>query len=125
MFTSGPDRPTVDPTKVVVEKGTVSYCDNQTSYGKFLEGKFSGDFRMRHVAEFGIGTNPLAEDVGSMIEGEKIQGTVHVALGDDKAMGGDNEATEHWDHVLTDVTLKARLRNGHEKALIDAGELLL
>jgi leucyl aminopeptidase (aminopeptidase T) len=126
VFRSGPDRPVVEPTEVVVERGKVSYCPRETPYSRFLEAKFDRDYKMRHVAELGIGTNPLARDVGSMIEGEKIQGTAHVALGDDKAMGGDNEATEHWDHVLEHVSVGAEMKGGGSTVqLIENGRLLV
>ncbi len=60
-----------------------------------------------------------------MIEGEKICGTVHVALGDDSSIGGDNEATEHLDHIIVDCCLKAKLRDGSSMTLIRDGELLV
>lgn len=112
VFTSGPERPQVAATVAVVENGRVAYFRNETEYSNVLEQKFQRDFHFRHIAELGIGTNPLARDVSSMIEGEKIQGTVHVALGDDLSMGGENEAAEHWDHILVNVTLEGRGRNG-------------
>lgn len=125
VFTSGPDKPSVEPTEVIVNKGKVSFCENDTAYAKFLDSKFQADFRMRHVAELGIGTNPRARDVGSMIEGEKIQGTVHIALGDDITMGGSNQATEHWDHVMPGVTLSAELTDKRQVLIIEDGELLI
>ena len=80
---------------------------------------------MRHLAEIGIGTNPLAQDVSSMIEGEKIEGTVHVAFGDDSSIGGTTEATEHLDHVIVNPTLVASLRNGSVVKIVDDGRLNL
>jgi len=124
VFTSGPERPEVAATVAIVENGQVAYFKNDTEYSRLLEERFQRDFYFRHVAELGIGTNPLARDVGSMIEGEKIQGTVHVALGDDKSMGGDIEASEHWDHILVGVSLTGTLRTGGQTVFIKDGSLL-
>jgi aminopeptidase len=125
VFTSGPERPKVEPTAAVVENGKVAFFRETTDYSQILDERFHQDFRFRHVAELGIGTNPQARDVSSMIEGEKIQGTVHIALGDDKSMGGSNEATEHWDHILVDVTLEGAQNDGETITFIRNGRLLI
>ena len=50
------------------------------------------------IAELGIGTNPNARPTGGMIiVDEKLLGTVHIAIGQNKLYGGRNEATIHWD----------------------------
>ncbi|MFH1473767.1 MAG: aminopeptidase [Candidatus Aenigmatarchaeota archaeon] len=50
------------------------------------------------IAELGIGTNPNAKPTGGMtIVDEKIKGTIHIAIGDNKGFGGKNDATMHWD----------------------------
>lgn len=54
------------------------------------------------IAELGIGTNPNARPTGGMIiVDEKILGTIHVAIGQNKLYGGVNEATIHWDFFKT------------------------
>lgn len=125
VFSSAPGLANIEPTQVLIESGKVSCFKMETEYSRFLDAKFQHDFCMRHVAEFGIGTNPRASDPGSLTEGEKIRGTVHVALGDDSTIGGRNEAIEHLDHVIRDVTLEARLKSGESRMIIQAGNLLL
>jgi len=50
------------------------------------------------IAELGIGTNPKAKITGGMIiVDEKVRGTIHIAIGDNKLFGGRNDATIHWD----------------------------
>jgi len=50
------------------------------------------------IAELGIGTNPNARPTGGMIiVDEKLLGTIHMAIGQNKLYGGRNEATIHWD----------------------------
>ncbi len=54
------------------------------------------------IAELGIGTNPNARPTGGMIiVDEKILGTIHIAIGQNKLFGGVNEATIHWDFFKT------------------------
>lgn len=58
------------------------------------------------VAELGIGTNPRARITGGMIiVDEKVRGTIHMAIGNNKHFGGKNEATIHWD-FFKDMTKK-------------------
>ncbi|MFQ3319797.1 MAG: leucyl aminopeptidase (aminopeptidase T) [Natronomonas sp.] len=59
-----------------------------------------------NLAELGIGTNISVTDlVGSVLLDEKAGGTVHIALGDDAGIGGDNEAPIHMDGILREPTV--------------------
>lgn len=61
-----------------------------------------------NLAELGIGTNVAVTDlVGSVLLDEKAAGTVHVALGDDASIGGDNEAPIHLDGIIRKPTVYA------------------
>ena len=61
-----------------------------------------------NLAELGIGTNVGVTDlVGSVLLDEKVAGTVHVAIGDDHAIGGDVEAPIHLDGIITEPTVYA------------------
>ena len=55
----------------------------------------------RNCAELGIGTNPNAVRTDNILEAEKIRGTIHIAIGDSKHMGGLTESDLHEDFVLT------------------------
>jgi leucyl aminopeptidase (aminopeptidase T) len=59
----------------------------------------------RNIAELGIGTNDKARLVGSTLEDEKVLGTVHIALGDNKSMGGNVSVASHLDLILKAPTL--------------------
>ena len=65
----------------------------------------------RNLAELGIGTNPKARSVESTLEGEKIKGTVHIAIGDNAHIGGVVEADLHQDFILwkPDLLLDGRV----------------
>ncbi|WP_135305731.1 aminopeptidase [Haloarcula amylovorans] len=61
-----------------------------------------------NLAELGIGTNvAVTELVGSVLLDEKAGGTVHIAIGDDHAIGGDTHAPIHLDGILTEPTVYA------------------
>lgn len=61
-----------------------------------------------NLAELGIGANlGVTELVGSVLLDEKAAGTVHLAIGDDHAIGGDVEAPLHLDGILMDPTVYA------------------
>ncbi|WP_147539322.1 aminopeptidase [Anaerotruncus rubiinfantis] len=57
------------------------------------------------VAEFGVGLNPNAHLCGVMLEDEGVFGSVHVAIGTNIALGGDNVSPIHYDFIVTDVTI--------------------
>jgi leucyl aminopeptidase (aminopeptidase T) len=59
----------------------------------------------RNIAELGIGTNHKAMIVGNVLEDEKVMGTIHMALGDNKSMGGNVSVQSHLDGILLKPTL--------------------
>ena len=54
----------------------------------------------RTVAEFGIGTNDRAILSGLILEDEKVMGTIHIAFGDNKSMGGSVRVASHLDGLV-------------------------
>jgi 2,5-dihydroxypyridine 5,6-dioxygenase len=60
----------------------------------------SGDDRMWSIAEVSIGLNPRSRPGGSALELEGIVGGAHVAVGNNIAYGGSNDARSHIDCVL-------------------------
>ena len=59
-----------------------------------------------NLAELGIGTNDKAIICGSVLEDEKVLGTVHMAIGDYKSMGGEVSVQSHLDGILSKPTLE-------------------
>ncbi len=73
-----------------------------------------------HTAELGIGTNDAAKIIGNILEDEKVQGTVHIALGNNMSMGGTFDVPIHLDGIIKDPTLEL-----DGKVIMDAGKLLV
>jgi leucyl aminopeptidase (aminopeptidase T) len=59
----------------------------------------------RTVAEFGIGTNDRAILTGVILEDEKVMGTIHIAFGDNKSMGGSVRVASHLDGLIKSPTV--------------------
>ena len=74
----------------------------------------------RAIAELGVGTNEKALVVGNILEDEKVLGTVHVAIGNNRSMGGIVDVPVHIDGIIMAPTLEIDGRK-----IMEAGELLL
>jgi len=60
----------------------------------------------RNIAEFGIGTNYKAKLTGRILEDEKVMGTIHIAFGDNKSMGGVVSVPSHLDGLIKNPTVE-------------------
>jgi aminopeptidase len=67
----------------------------------FLLATLDTDAGARRLGELGIGCNPgITRAMGNLLFDEKIDGTVHLALGGSYTfLGGTNESAIHWDMV--------------------------
>lgn len=67
--------------------------------------------RYRNIAEFSFGTNPKARMSGVTLEDEKVSGTVHIALGNNKSYGGAVDVPFHVDCIIKkpDVFVNGKL----------------
>lgn len=59
------------------------------------------------IAEFAIGLNPRARFINDILVDEKVLGTIHIAIGNNKgpAYGGRNSSSIHWDLIMTKPTV--------------------
>ncbi len=71
-----------------------------------------------NIAELGIGTNDKAVITGNVLEDEKALGTVHIALGDNKSMGGNIGVPSHLDGVIKEPTVSV-----DGKVIMEKGQL--
>jgi leucyl aminopeptidase (aminopeptidase T) len=74
----------------------------------------------RNVAEFGIGTNDRAKLTGVILEDEKVMGTIHIAFGDNKSMGGSIRVASHLDGLVKSPTVWF-----DDTMIMDQGRLLV
>jgi aminopeptidase len=63
------------------------------------------DENAKGIAELGVGTNRVAKLMGSILVDEKVFGTVHVAIGNNRFFGGQQYSNIHLDGVLLEPTL--------------------
>jgi len=72
------------------------------------------------IAEFAIGLNPKAQFINDILVDEKVLGTIHMAIGDNKgpAYGGKNNSSIHWDLIMTHPTVTV-----DEKTIMKDGKL--
>jgi len=93
---------------VAVEDGSVTDIDDDAVREEVETAAEEVGDAAYNLAELGIGSNvAVTELVGSVLLDEKAGGTVHIAIGDDHAIGGDVEAPLHLDGILREPTVYA------------------
>ncbi|NPV69545.1 MAG: aminopeptidase [Firmicutes bacterium] len=104
------------PLLVSIQRGTAS---SFSGWGARELERMLATPDARNVAELGIGTNDRARLTGTVLEDEKIYGSVHIAFGDNSTFGGTVKAGIHIDCIMLrpDLYLDDRL-------VIRAGEFV-
>jgi aminopeptidase len=84
------------------------------------------ELRTYNVAELGIGCNPeITKAIGYILTDEKINGSVHVAFGSNKMMGGTSVSQIHWDFVTAPkVNITIEFNDGTKKKIMEQGHRL-
>ncbi len=93
------------PFSMDVKNGNVCSISNHTcaSHLRRIFKTYGND--ARNIAEFGVGTLDTAMISGNILEDEKVKGTIHIALGDNKSMGGNISVPVHLDGVIKNPTV--------------------
>jgi len=86
------------PVKIVVKDGFAVEIKGSRA-AKKLEKQLKNK-RYRNIAEFAFGTNSKAKITGVTLEDEKVLGTVHIALGNNKSYGGTVGVPFHIDCII-------------------------
>lgn len=105
--------------KLKFEEGKVTEYEVREGI-RFFEDKLenaTGD--KKKVGEFAIGTNPNVGFDFPILK-EKARGTIHLALGNNTHLGGENKSSLHWDLVMDKPTVYV-----DDEMLLDEGELLI
>ena len=94
-----------EPIRIVVRTGYAEEIAGGAEAEKLRELLDPHGRNARNVAEFGIGTNDRAILSGKIIEDEKVMGTIHIAFGDNKSMGGSVRVASHLDGLIKEPTV--------------------
>ena len=94
-----------EPVRITVEKGMAVKIEGGEQARQFDQTVNSLGSGARNLAELGVGTNHMAEIKGTVLEDEKVLGTVHLALGNNISMGGTCNIGFHVDGILLKPTL--------------------
>lgn len=104
------------PIRIEVKDGFAVNVSGSNQSKKLDDTLNKYDNLSRNIAEFGIGTNYKAKLSGILLEDEKVMGTIHIALGDNKSMGGLVDVPIHLDGVVKKPTVffdeKLIMKNG-------------
>ena len=97
------------PVTLHIEKGRVVGIEGKDAHlleqtFQRFEDRAKYPERVRLVGELGIGINPGAVLIGSMIMDEKVLGTAHIAIGSNYWFGGEIKTIYHGDQVFKNPT---------------------
>jgi leucyl aminopeptidase (aminopeptidase T) len=111
---------TTRPIHIVVENGYATRITGGPEAEQLIALLEPHGREARNVAEFGIGTNDRARLTGVILEDEKVMGTVHIAFGDNKSMGGTVRVASHLDGLVKQPTVWF-----DDRKIMEAGRLLV
>jgi len=111
----------IEDLEVSFESGVATPVGAAREFEYFCGVLDAADDAARVIGELGIGLNPaVGHPCGYTLTDEKILGTVHLALGDNRMLGGVNDSVLHWDMMIMRPTVEVDGR-----PLLDDGEWLL
>jgi aminopeptidase len=93
------------PIRITVEDGYATEITGGADAQKLIALLEPHGRDARTVAEFGVGTNDKATLTGVILEDEKVMGTIHIAFGDNKSMGGTVRVASHLDGLVKNPTV--------------------
>ena len=96
---------TCEPIRITVENGYATDITGGAEAAALVKLLEPHGRDGRTVAEFGIGTNDRAKLTGVILEDEKVMGTIHIAFGDNKSMGGSVRVASHLDGLVREPSV--------------------
>lgn len=106
------------PITFEIKKGRVRRVKGGDDW-KGLKGLLRRDENASMLCEIGLGVNPKAKLVGGP-EDERVRGSVHIGLGENRFFGGTLVSASHLDGTMLRATLKV-----DGKELVKDGHLLI
>ena len=108
------------PIHLTVKEGSVTAIEGGSSADELRRLLDQSDAGATNIAEFAIGTNPVASMTGNMAENKKVRGTVHMALGDNMTIGGAVRSDVHLDGMVLRPTVTI-----DGETVVDRGRLMI
>ncbi len=118
-----PTRELSSPVTLEVSDGRVQRVSGSEPFAAQLRQRLSERSENGNIAEFGVGTNSMAQRPDSILESEKIRGTIHIALGDNSTFGGTVSTPFHLDFVFFRPTVRLIFGDGGRDTLMSKGSL--
>lgn len=100
-------------------KGELVDVVGDPPFAKSLADIFAAHPLARNLAELGVGTNEKAKPCDSVLESEKVLGTIHLAVGDNAGFGGKVSVPYHQDYLVYGPTLVLKTSTGEETLVSD------
>ena len=94
-----------EPIRIIVRNGYAEEITGGDEAERLIHLLEPHGREARTIAEFGIGTNDKAILSGLILEDEKVMGTIHIAFGDNKSMGGSVRVASHLDGLVKHPTV--------------------
>jgi len=107
----------LSPIRLTVKNGRVVRIEGKEEAERLrrvLEDR--GDNNSYCIAEFAIGTNPKARCIGNPQEDKKTLGSIHIAIGDNRTLGGNIRSCTHLDGIILKPTVYV-----DDRMIVDGG----
>ncbi|MCO4782912.1 MAG: aminopeptidase [Candidatus Cloacimonetes bacterium] len=96
----------IENLKLYFERGLLIKSEASLNHDLFLDAMELSSGDKNRIGELGIGTNPnVTSPCGYLLLDEKIYGSIHLALGENRNYGGKNISSLHWDMVVLNPTV--------------------
>lgn len=112
-----------EAARILIEGGRLVGLEGESPWFGRLREALDAHHDAANVAELGVGTNEKAAASDSILEAEKILGTVHVAFGDNAGFGGAVAVPFHQDFVVYGPSLQLHC-DGEVVDVLRSGEFL-
>ena len=111
-------------SQMVIEivEGKVVNITGDREFLAYLEKTFQKYPLARNIAEFGFGTNDKARPGTTMLELEKLLGTIHLAIGDNSTQGGKIAVPFHIDFLFETPTVDITFADGKTLQIMKDGK---
>jgi aminopeptidase len=114
------------PEKCTAEQGEEEFKSTLVSFLKSDERRYN-PVRTLNIGELGLGLNEkIKKPIGYVLTDEKIGGSAHIAIGDNRAYGGTSDSSVHWDFVTgIQENVTVIYPDGSEKMIVEDGRIVV